>query len=281
MNRIHLLSGLLFFALGLTGQDFTIKFIFSNASNNQDSVITGINNTASYGYDALLDSVDITGSPQNGEIDARLSNRSETANYPPEGMYSSKANIIPLNNSTIVLEIRNQDWPISVSWEATGDTDDSRVANSVITEITPGFWGEAGSNGAGLDYTSLNLSGEKGGSASFSRNASYNIDTNGDTIFLYWIAFLEENPSTVFTLQPASDQLTVFPNPGTGGTLHLRGSLLPKLRAAELFDLTGRRLRGLAVINEQLQIGELPPGMYVLRFRDTDGRLWSKRVVRQ
>lgn len=75
------------------------------------------------------------------------------------------------------------------------------------------------------------------------------------------------------------EELRIFPNP-TNGVVRLEGTLADELRDIRLYNFTGQlmlRRNG----RSDLNLENLPAGIYVLQGRDTDGRLVSARVVRR
>ncbi|MBC6993605.1 T9SS type A sorting domain-containing protein [Neolewinella lacunae] len=267
--------------LSVHAQDFVMTFVFTNANGNKDTVYTGAAEDASYFYDAQYDGPDISDTPINSGLDVRL----KVCGFVPELDYVSKRNIVHYDAGGVVIDVEviSDDWPIEVSWSTVGVTNDPRIASSVFTENSPAFWGESDDTTAGLGFTPLNLGfGKPGvGSATF-RRSGYSVTTSmGDTIYRYFIGFVQDNPNSTSPEVATADQLTLYPNPATGSFLQLEGSLLASGRALDLLDAQGRHLRHYARIPQQLPLGELPPGWYVLRLQDRNGRYWTKQLLRQ
>ncbi|MBC6993606.1 T9SS type A sorting domain-containing protein [Neolewinella lacunae] len=268
--------------LPVHAQDFVMTFVFTDANGNKDTVYTGAAEDASTSFDAQYDGPDISDTPINDDLDVRLTKLGGVW----EIGYTSKRNIIQYNDangSLITVNVISDNWPIEVSWSTVGVTNDPRIANSVFTENTPGFWGESNDTTAGLGFTPLNLGfGKPGvGSATIRRSGNSVTTSMGDTIYRYWIGFVQDNPNSTSPEVATPDQLTLYPNPATGSFLQLEGTLLGSGRALDLFDALGRHLRHYARIPQQLPVGELPPGWYVLRLQDRSGRYWTKQLLRQ
>ncbi|MBC6993607.1 T9SS type A sorting domain-containing protein [Neolewinella lacunae] len=264
--------------LPVHAQDFVMTFVFTNANGNKDTVYTGAAEDASVLYDAQYDGPDISDTPINSGLDVRL----RGYGFVPELDYVSKRNIVHYDAGGVAIsvDIISDDWPIEVSWSTVGVTSDPRIANSVFTENTPGL-SESNDTTAGLGYTPLNLGFGKPGAGNATFRRTSGIPTMGDTIYRYWIDFVQDNPNSISPEVAAPDQLTLYPNPATGSFLQLEGTLLGSGRALDLFDAQGRHLRHYARIPQQLPLGELPPGWYVLRLQDRNGRYWTKQLLRQ
>ncbi|MBC6993604.1 T9SS type A sorting domain-containing protein [Neolewinella lacunae] len=268
--------------LPIHAQDFVMTFVFTDANGNRDTVYTGAAEDATYFYDAQYDGPDISDIPINDSLDVRISFVNQTSGL----AYESKRNIIPYsdaNGAIVPLDVTAGNWPIEVSWSTVGETDDPRIAHSIITAIDFGFWYDSSDDTTALGFTPLNLGfGKPGvGSATMRRTSNIMITSTGDTIYRYWIGFIKDNPNSTTPEVATPDQLTIYPNPATGSFLQLEGTLLGSGRALDLFDAQGRHLRHYARIPQQLPLGELPPGWYVLRLQDRNGRYWTKQLLRQ
>jgi hypothetical protein len=68
--------------------------------------------------------------------------------------------------------------------------------------------------------------------------------------------------------------LMVWPNPTTGN-LHLSIDGGQKLHSVELLSLQGSRIRIWSEGWEQLEVGDLPPGTYLLQAQGTDAQVWT------
>ena len=81
--------------------------------------------------------------------------------------------------------------------------------------------------------------------------------------------------------RPATGGMRLAPNP-THGRLGLRFDL-PFTGTLEIYDARGVRLRERRVVSEveaELDLGDLPPGMYFLRAQHRTGEVRTERVVK-
>ena len=75
--------------------------------------------------------------------------------------------------------------------------------------------------------------------------------------------------------QPSSDQVTLYPNP-VKTTLHIEG--IDNGAQVTVYDLTGRIVMSESFSNE-LFLGHLNPGLYLLNIITTDGAVVSKKIT--
>ncbi len=73
--------------------------------------------------------------------------------------------------------------------------------------------------------------------------------------------------------------LRISPNPFTAGPLTLHGDL-PQLSGIEVFDLNGRRLQQHPGNARRVELGDLAPGVYLLKIK-ANGTEVTRRVVKQ
>ncbi len=79
---------------------------------------------------------------------------------------------------------------------------------------------------------------------------------------------------------PAADEsLKLYPNPLTGGVLHLEGNTYT---SAAIYSITGNLLRkvGLQQGNCNISLSDLPAGMYLIRFADGDNAGTVRKILK-
>ena len=263
--------------ISLHAQDLTITFVFTDAAGNVDSVVTGVAEDAREWYDADYDGIDLADTARTEGLDTRLL----YLGFDADDLYVSKRNIMSYE-SLITLRITTENWPVTVEWNAVGNTDDARIANSVFTEQQPGFWGEESVEDDNVGFTPLGDSTGFKWSGSLAFNpSSHASEENGLTSYDFWIAFLAENPNAIPVVEASSEQLRVFPNPSGGAVVNVAGALRGRIRKAALFDALGREVRRYDRLPDRLPMAGLRPGWYVLRTQDERGRFWTTRLLRR
>ncbi|MCB0641262.1 MAG: T9SS type A sorting domain-containing protein, partial [Phaeodactylibacter sp.] len=74
------------------------------------------------------------------------------------------------------------------------------------------------------------------------------------------------------------DRLRVYPNPAHD-LLFIELPAGLGLQSVQILDSSGRSVRRTEVVDAQLQLGDLPEGVYVLEFQTTEGLIY-KRIVK-
>lgn len=83
--------------------------------------------------------------------------------------------------------------------------------------------------------------------------------------------------------EPDAQEVKVFPNPLTGDILHLSlGSGFFNYNKAQLINSKSQIVRNEKIANEmiQIQMQQLPAGMYILRIYHTDGRIINRKIIK-
>ena len=105
--------------------------------------------------------------------------------------------------------------------------------------------------------------GELGGAD----NARFIMSIEGEDIFLGSTEVIN------------SSKISIYPNPVKESfNLKLNSSI--KTTSTELFDLTGKRLRNFGERTSDLNISDLPKGMYLLKIQTTDGKHFSQKLLK-
>lgn len=86
-------------------------------------------------------------------------------------------------------------------------------------------------------------------------------------------------PVSVSEIGQSAMSIEVFPNPA-GQFLQVKtGELIPGLKYT-ILDMLGKELKAGTVNGEQIDLGTLANGVYLLRFQDAKGRLSQKKIIK-
>lgn len=100
---------------------------------------------------------------------------------------------------------------------------------------------------------------------------------NGDTIYDE-VEIVQESPQIIETV------FQVYPNP-TPGPLNIKWNTKEGIQDIQLYDLTGKEIKNYQVNRLtntiELNISQVPSGVYVLRFITTSGEIISKKVIKK
>lgn len=100
---------------------------------------------------------------------------------------------------------------------------------------------------------------------------------NGDTIYDE-VEIVQESPQIIETV------FQVYPNP-TPGPLNIKWNTKEGVQDIQLYDLTGKEIKNYQVNRLtntiELNISQVPSGVYVLRFITTSGEIISKKVIKK
>lgn len=90
---------------------------------------------------------------------------------------------------------------------------------------------------------------------------------------------IQEGNGVLSTTENELSKLNLYPNPSTSGIYKLRTSLHSDIQV-EVFDLQGKLLQNVAVVNNQLDLSNLSNGIYLVRLK-TDTYSIVKKLIKE
>lgn len=217
-------------AFSAYSQDYDIELIFENGEGKLDSVTVGYAEGASYDIDVQHGEVNILGAAYDPDFEVR------TAIYDYEDVRHEDTRIIESKKmiidricddknyfdeaNAIMLVIKNNNWPIKVSWNKDRITE--VCERSYLVNCTPGGWFDVCDGKGGEILTSMHLTD----SISFDETSHTIVEESGDTLRTLFIGFYnrfktsvsEDQIERVYTIRPnPSQSIFKFNNIGRNG----------------------------------------------------------------
>ena len=105
-------------------------------------------------------------------------------------------------------------------------------------------------------------------------------------LFLFGFLFLaipgysQVNPeNTSINNNQNIEGLTIYPNPVSTGKLYI-STRLNQTKEINIFDVLGKKIISETLIGQELNISQLPPGVYVIKIRENEFSATRKLVIR-
>jgi hypothetical protein len=257
-------------------QQFSFDIYFTDAIGNKDTITFGYDSLATDSIDISFGEIDLIGIPFDTTLDVRISNYL----YNP-ATYQTKKQIVHANcpyTNLQTIEIFTNHWPVTAQWDSTLFSDSCRTG-SLFTSIHPGGWWDTGSP-SDLWRQVCNSSD----SVTFTSNNagiptySY-LNTNGDTISLFWQIFGDEGIlSTSITEQDIQEIINIFPNPVSDKLNIAAHDRFGKITSVEISDLTGKRFA--IYKGTDCNVAHLSSGIYFITVTNKHGHKLTSRFVK-
>ncbi|BDS10160.1 T9SS type A sorting domain-containing protein [Aureispira anguillae] len=148
-------------------------------------------------------------------------------------------------------------------------------------------WASSG-GGTGADYgkamsiynNDIYLAGTFEGSVDFDPNqgVSYLASAGGEDIF---VLKMNETTTSVEKHRTKSLTLNVFPNP-TPNNIHIQAQT--NLKGVEIYNLEGQLIRSKRINNQteiDLDLSDLPSGLYLLTLNDEKGQSYQQKIIKK
>ena len=77
-----------------------------------------------------------------------------------------------------------------------------------------------------------------------------------------------------------ASKISVYPNPVTD-TFSINKGKSEDIKAVELFDFTGKKVKSFQNSSENLSVSELPKGGYVVKIQTTSGKVYNQKLIKK
>ena len=265
----------------LTAQEFSFEIFFEDTAGNQDSIIIGYDDAATFGIDGAFGEINIINLPYNTGLDVRISDEwfNRENSIPPT--FHTKKQIYnkacPNGFLIPVIDIVTDNWPVTASWDNSLFDNDCRYG-SVFTSINPGGWWDTGSpsNLYRVVLSEINeVTFTSNYDGDFNPGYAY-MNDNGDIIPVYWQTFGDR--SILNVPENFESDITVFPNP-TNDFLYydIQDALIAEI---SIYNINGRKLN-VPQINNSIDLEILANGIYFIEFSFKDNRKEMRKIIKQ
>ena len=267
----------------LTAQEFSFELFFEDAAGNQDSIILGYDDAATFGVDSTFGETNIISMPYNSGLDVRISDEwINRMNSVPPTFHVKKQiynKACPSSFSIPVIDIVTDNWPVTATW------DDSLFDNpcrngSVFTSINPGGWWDTGSPS---DLYRIVLGQVNQVTFTSNYDGSYNenyayINDNSDIIPVYWQTFGDESIILGISENDKTD-LKIFPNPAND-VLNYQINSFQIVSKIKIFDINGRK-QNTSHSGNSLDLMNLVSGIYFIEFSFSNNTKEIRQIIKK
>jgi hypothetical protein len=297
--------------------DYLVPFYIEDAVGNKDTVYAGGSRYAVAGYNPQLGEVNLVDVPFDSILEARLVRAIDIIDYINEPPVCSKKMITRFNDfgtfgdcsiamEAFVIVLNCKYPPFTVSWEqdvfeegaVLYCSQGTYIVNSMVSFLlSNGIWaGEEGFDASCLAHDVANATfqlwggtfpgGPFGGDfALYPVEGSMNEVDSLQILLGYFNANGTEPCATYINSTDSpeveSDQLKLYPNP-TSNRVYLELGPTLELKELEVISLTGQTLYRARFYDQSgIDVSELPPGVYVLRYQTVRGKMGSHRFIKQ
>ena len=269
----NLLFLILSFSLGVKAQQFSFQMYFKDAIGNRDTLTLGYDTAATKIIDAAFGEVNIIGVPLDSIFEVRITDESVWGGQ-QQGTFHTKKQITYYNCDSPLYNIQSIDikakhWPVTATWNKAIFNDSCRdwsYFSSFIGDL-------GGSSNLGM----ARLANKD--SVIFTTNADpgwfgffYYVNNANDTISVFLQSFADSITAIQSLNELAKTKgIKVFPNPSTNS---ISVSLDENFAASNticLYNIYGQLVLSTSQ-KENIDVANLPTGLYLVRVADKYGR---------
>ena len=269
----NLLFLILSFSLGVKAQQFSFQMYFKDAIGNRDTLTLGYDTAATKIIDAAFGEVNIIGVPLDSIFEVRITDESVWGGQ-QQGTFHTKKQITYYNCDSPLYNIHSIDitakhWPVTATWNKAIFNDSCRdwsYFSSFIGDL-------GGSSNLGM----ARLANKD--SVIFTTNADpgwfgffYYVNNANDTISVFLQSFADSITAIQSLNELAKTKgIKVFPNPSTNS---ISVSLDENFAASNticLYNIYGQLVLSTSQ-KENIDVANLPTGLYLVRVADKYGR---------
>jgi hypothetical protein len=99
-------------------------------------------------------------------------------------------------------------------------------------------------------------------------------------LFLFCLgATAQESRQASATGKEAIEGLNIYPNPVSGGRIYIT-SKTGQNKEVVIFDVLGKKIMQASLSSKELNIGELTPGVYIIKVKEGDATATRKLIVK-
>ena len=269
----NLLFLILSFSLGAKAQQFSFQMYFKDAIGNRDTLTLGYDTAATKIIEAAFGEVNIIGVPLDSIFEVRITDESVWGGQ-QQGTFHTKKQITYYNCDSPLYNIQSIDikakhWPVTATWNKAIFNDSCRdwsYFSSFIGDL-------GGSSNLGM----ARLANKD--SVIFTTNADpgwfgffYYVNNANDTISVFLQSFADSITAIQSLNELAKTKgIKVFPNPSTNS---ISVSLDENFAASNticLYNIYGQLVLSTSQ-KENIDVANLPTGLYLVRVADKYGR---------
>ena len=267
----------------LTAQEFSFEIFFEDSAGNQDSIILGYDDAATFGIDSSFGEINIINVPYSAGLDVRVTDEwSNRENSIPPTFHTKKQiyqEACPNNFLIPVIDIVTDNWPVTATWDNSLFNDVCRNG-SVFTSIHPLGWWDTGSPSDLLrvvlsDVNEVTFTSNYDGD--FNPAYAY-INDNGDIIPIYWQTFGDQSIILSISENYETD-IKIFPNP-TNDFLYYEIDAPELISEINIYDINGRK-QNIQDSDNSLDLKILTSGIYFIEFFFKDNRREMRQIIKQ
>lgn len=265
-----------------TAQEFSFELFFEDSAGNQDSIILGYDDAATFDIDNSFGEVNIITVPYSAGLDVRISDEwLNRGNSIPPTFHTKKQiynKACPNSFLIPVIDIVTDNWPVTATWDNSFFNDVCRNG-SVFTSINPGGWWDTASpsNLYRVDLRDINeATFTSNHDGSFNDAYSY-MNDNGDIIPVYWQTFGDLSIILSVSENYKTD-IKIFPNP-TDDFLYYEVDAPERISEINVYDINGRK----QIVHHSdnfLDLKKLTDGIYFVEFLFDDSRKEMRQIIK-
>lgn len=258
-------------------QEFSFKLYFEDSKGNKDTLQIGYDINASEQINEEYGEVNIFEQQWNNDLEVRVTNAQITRTvydtiFTPS--IQCKKQIVKFNcenpqnyaNQTIYIDVKCNDWPLTVKWDSTIFSYDC-IKNTGIgfNDLADAGWNLSKFSELRQDF----------------KPYDYYLTEEGDTIHsIFWVAF-EEWTTNIH--QKFSQEFSVFPNPSSDFiNIELTKDFNPNVDYIEIFNSVGKLINSYKLRKQEtkIDISEYNYGIYLIRVYNSQDYFSTKRFIK-